>query len=408
MRLSDLIVACAASVSLAHAGPLTPPAGPVTSTGKTLSQVEPRTPISGPTVITQPGSYYLTGNVTTTFRGIEIQSAGVTLDLNGFSVIGDGVGTTADIGILYSASDDDRPVVIRNGFVRNFTGDGVATSSSGDRVIIEGVHVSETFRGFDILGPAIVRNCTARNCSDIGVALNDGTVENVLSEDNLGIGIRVATATLSDCFARGNADSGFSVSLGGVLRDCIAEANGGLGFLAGASYSLSGCVAVSNASDGIRTGSGASIASCEALSNGQNGIVCGFGSTLSGCASRTNTFDGFSIGAGSSAISCVATGNQQDGFELGSDVRVFQCTADGNGTSGTGFTGFRGNSDTTIDSCTATDNPNGIIGGTGGLVIRCSAAGNSVNFFLTGADFGEIISPAGQITTSNPFANISY
>jgi hypothetical protein len=61
-----------ATAGLLIAGPLTPPAGPVTSTYKPLSDVEPRIAInavntpgdsSSVFLITQPGSYYLTGNV---------------------------------------------------------------------------------------------------------------------------------------------------------------------------------------------------------------------------------------------------------------------------------------------------------------------------------------------------------
>ncbi|HZW06443.1 MAG TPA: hypothetical protein VFF65_04910, partial [Phycisphaerales bacterium] len=55
----------------AAAGPIDPPAGPVAPTGRTLAEVEPRTPIGPVTTpgdadavfkITQPGSYYLAGN----------------------------------------------------------------------------------------------------------------------------------------------------------------------------------------------------------------------------------------------------------------------------------------------------------------------------------------------------------
>ena len=57
---------------VAMGGPLTPPAGPVASSMKPLSEVEPRIAVSAANTpgdganlfrITQPGSYYLTGNV---------------------------------------------------------------------------------------------------------------------------------------------------------------------------------------------------------------------------------------------------------------------------------------------------------------------------------------------------------
>src|SRR5690606_18106937 len=83
----------------AVAGPLNPPAGPVAPTHKTLTEVEPRTPINAANTpgdadsvyrIFQPGSYYLTGNIVGQAgkRGIEIASSNVTLDLNGFALQG--------------------------------------------------------------------------------------------------------------------------------------------------------------------------------------------------------------------------------------------------------------------------------------------------------------------------------
>ena len=51
----------AALAGVARGGPLDPPGPPAS----TLPQVEPRTPISAlPFTITQPGSYFLTQNVT--------------------------------------------------------------------------------------------------------------------------------------------------------------------------------------------------------------------------------------------------------------------------------------------------------------------------------------------------------
>ena len=68
-------------------GSLTPP-GPPGPTMTTLSQVQPRTPISSaPYTITQPGSYYLTTNLTVASGdAIDINTNGVTLDLNGFTI----------------------------------------------------------------------------------------------------------------------------------------------------------------------------------------------------------------------------------------------------------------------------------------------------------------------------------
>src|SRR5262249_21787578 len=87
----------AAAAGLLIAGPLTPPAGPVASSYKTLTEVEPRiainavnTPGDNDSVykITQPGSYYLTGNVQGALNrhGIEIAASNVTVDLMGFEL----------------------------------------------------------------------------------------------------------------------------------------------------------------------------------------------------------------------------------------------------------------------------------------------------------------------------------
>ena len=52
---------------------------------------EPRTPISSlPYTISQSGSYYVTANLVSATDGIVIESSGVTVDLMGFSLTGDG------------------------------------------------------------------------------------------------------------------------------------------------------------------------------------------------------------------------------------------------------------------------------------------------------------------------------
>ncbi len=90
--LSLLLSASAAE--LFAQGPLTPPGAPA-PTMTTLDQVEPRITVNATNTpgdadslykITQPGSYYLSGNLTgvSSKIGIEIATNNVTLDLMGF------------------------------------------------------------------------------------------------------------------------------------------------------------------------------------------------------------------------------------------------------------------------------------------------------------------------------------
>src|SRR3974390_2750650 len=68
-------------------GSLTPPGAPA-PTMKSLDQIEARTPISSaPITIINPGSYYLTTNLTVaTGNAISIATNDVTLDLSGWTI----------------------------------------------------------------------------------------------------------------------------------------------------------------------------------------------------------------------------------------------------------------------------------------------------------------------------------
>ena len=80
-------------------GSLTPPGAPaptMKSADQIYSKLDPRTPISSaPFIITNSGSYYLTCNLTVSSGdAIDINTNGVTLDLNGFIISS----TTAIVG----------------------------------------------------------------------------------------------------------------------------------------------------------------------------------------------------------------------------------------------------------------------------------------------------------------------
>lgn len=116
---------------------------------KTLDQVEARIPVSESTTppsgdhqftITQPGSYYLTGNVVVTKpSGIAIAATGVTLDLNGFSIRREAGNSGAGVEVFSARC------AIMNGSIGGF-GTGIAgTAALGGSV--SRVRVSECGTG---------------------------------------------------------------------------------------------------------------------------------------------------------------------------------------------------------------------------------------------------------------------
>ncbi len=450
MRLTMCFLGSVMCAGAASAGPLDPPMGPISPTNKTLQQVEPRTPISAPITITQPGSYYLTGNASATFIAISVIATDVTIDLNGFSLAGNNSGTGVGVSI---GNVDPGAVTIRNGTIRDFGSRGVSSPFINARVILEDLHITRCddegvfvegdskiidctadfngASGFRVDSAANIDGCISNRNGSHGFWIESGLIANSLARDNdlngFNLGSIITNAnsvvavdcvshgntqegffstdpvTLVNCHAVENSDLGFQLDNDASLEGCVARQNGDVGFLTGQSATLSRCIASENAANGINTSANSTIESCSAYLNDGFGIATSLNCAITNSASRDNTSHGFFVGAGSSVHNCAANINDGDGFQLQSDARLTHCTADGNVGAG-----IRGTSDTVIDSCNVTDNSTGIIAGAGGLVVRCFAAGNSANYDMTAADHGAIISPVGVFTTTNAFANISY
>ncbi len=220
------------------AGPLTPPAGPITSTMKTLEQMEPRIPLSAATTpgnsdtvyrITAPGSYYMTEVLTVQggFHGIVITASNVTLDLNGMTIHG----TPGSKDGITNLGHDNTNVHILNGTVREMGGHGIRLERTNPT----------TPRAHRI------DRVTAIGNSGNGIFIVDGSITSCVANQNTSYGMRtnsLFTSLISECSASNN-HHGIGVSIGSVLNS-TAESNTSMGINVGQTGVIEGCVASSN------------------------------------------------------------------------------------------------------------------------------------------------------------------
>ncbi len=358
--------------TITAAGSLAPPAGPVAPTHKTLTEVEPRTAINATNTpgdpssvfrITQPGSYYLTGNVEVAFIehgiSIDLNTEGlVTIDLAGFSLIGR-EGTLNGI-------DVDGPfqprVIVRNGFVTMFDGNGVDMTGS-ESATIEHVECSRNSgRGF-VLGVGTLNHCKAQYNSLGGFKTG-------------------ATSTLNHCEAITTGPIGFETDTDCRLTECTAKGCTNNGFDCDSDCVLTNCVATNNTGYGILTYPGCSFIGCNASNNGEAGFSANQSGTFIGCVAQNNTKWGFSAGGTSAFQSCTAMGNGFYGFSA-SFSQIAECLAVDNGLGGFGLGGI-----TNISKCSALQNGgDGISGGGACVVVECSAMyndGHGISLTLDG------------------------
>jgi hypothetical protein len=209
MLLSPLVLLSALIVPISIAlaqGSLTPPGAPG-PTFKTLQQVEPRLPISViPTNLTVPGSYYLTTNLTQTtiFSAIVIGADDITIDLNGFALIGTN-SSFAD-GVTFGGTLR-KNVCLKNGTIRNWR-TGVSLSGGGN-MLIDRVRVY-------------------------------GNTENGINS--------FISVTVTDCYSADNGFNGILLSNSGLIRDCEVRNNGrdGIQVASGAVITGNRCTGVSS------------------------------------------------------------------------------------------------------------------------------------------------------------------
>ena len=284
-----------------------------------------------PIVIDEPGSYVLTSNLTvsTTFNCIEISADNVTLDLNGFALVGPGSGS-AGSGIYVN---DNNNITVMNGTVRDFMSTGIYFLSSKKNQLKD-------------------LKCT--NNGQYGIYVENATVVNCIAEENGTDGIRAYYSTVKDCNSNNNSDDGFNV-LSSTVLNCQGYYNGNRGIysrrstISNCTMTFSGthgieaydstiihCTSYESRGLGTELGNGiyvtnSSVTNSTAIENIDHGINAE-NSTITNCVANDNNF-GIVIRSNSTIANCTANGNNRDGIFV-YDSTVTRCTANNNDGSG--------------------------------------------------------------------------
>ena len=353
-------------------GSITPTGAPA-PTMKTLAQVEPRTLVNAANtpgdsantfIISQPGSYYLAGNLAGAAgkNGISIQANDVTLDLNGFALLGDGIGSGGGtLGINVPTTQTG--IRIHNGSVRGWGGSGVQAAAA----------------------TALVHGLTLTA--------------------NLATGLTVGNGSLvRDCAATGNGTTGFSGGDRTQFSQCIATTNV-VGFEGTNFVTVTDSTANRNSSDGIRLQSAGLVARCNASRNTANGIFLGDGNTITDCTINSNSLNGINaLGSGNTISNCTAQANSAIGILAGTNGLVSGNTCTSNAT------GMRANDSSRVDGNACNGNTGTGILVVSGFLVRNSAHGNGTAYEL----FGNVTNgpmtymSGGVIATNSPWANFGF
>jgi parallel beta-helix repeat protein len=312
-------------------GSLVPP-GPPAPMMKTLEQIEPRTPISSlPITISQPGSYYLTGNLLGVAgqHGITITGPHVTIDLMGFELLGV-PGSLSGIYMNLAMSPH-----IRNGSITSWGQDGI-NGTNGGGGIIEDLRVFHNGRwGIAFNSGSNIRKCIASANGNVGIITsNDVEIDDCVATGNGSHGIQAGTGSnIRRCLAVQNVASGITGSgIDGLnIVECNAEYNQGGGIATLGRTLVLNCVSRFNTNSGVTVGPASTVTGCNLNDNGEHGIIASHGSTLNGNTCSSNRLDGIRTGAGSTLIGNACRANFGDGIDIISDCNVVNNTCDNNG-----------------------------------------------------------------------------
>ena len=322
---------------------------------KSLDQVEARKIINAANtpgdsanqfIISQPGSYFLTDSITGVSgkSGISVTASNVTIDLNGFSLIGV-AGSLYGIRVPGSVNK----LTVRNGVICNWGSEGLSAYFANTSRFKEITAYGNSTWGLVIGVGSAIDSCQvlsngagstggggmyARFSSTITNGVAEGnTTHGILTED----GCTISGCTAGDTAQSGGANGhGITTGLGCTVTGSAVRSNAGTGLAVSNECLVSSC-AVSNNALGITTGNNCNVSNCTVTSSRGTGISTGSGSMITSCAASGNAttsgsvFDaGITPGAGCVVSSCVTSSNQTTGIFAADSCLISRCSSSGN------------------------------------------------------------------------------
>jgi len=217
---------------------------------------EMRTPISSlPYTISSPGSYFVTGNLTSAGTGITVNANDATIDLGGYVLTGPGSGDNHGVHMV-----GRKNVEIRNGTIKNFGTNGIYEASGG-----------YTDPGHRVIGVRVIEN----GSSGIFLVGNQHFIEN--------------------CTAINNAQYGIYVDYYSIIRECTCTGNQN-GIYCYSGSTISDNIASQNNENGIRAIDGNSVINNIAMENSNHGIMADGYNTIKNNTTSWNKYSGIQLG----------------------------------------------------------------------------------------------------------------
>jgi parallel beta-helix repeat protein len=185
-----------------------------------------------PVTLSQPGSYVLSGNLTVPDQNttaIQVTADNVTIDLNGFSIIGPNIANGFGEGVSAGSRTN---IAVLNGTVRGMGSSGVYL---GNKARAEGLRLISNTDGIRIGVDSLVQNITALGNRITGVDLfGKSTLLNSVVTQNGEDGILAGDeCLLQGNIVLGNGRYGISVEGSSTVLHNTVTGNGDFGLLLG-------------------------------------------------------------------------------------------------------------------------------------------------------------------------------